>query len=100
MDITYDDFTVPKMPTADEARMAVQELFADLEMQHGDADRIFCYVVLAGYIIKSDEAQRFLQACPELGAKLRTYTDEYLRTNPELCGILFDVSAMLTRLGF
>lgn len=100
MDLTYDDFIVPTQPTADEARTAVQELFADLDKQHGPADRIFCYAILGGYIIKSDEAQRYLQASPELGVKLRAYTDEYLQTKPELCSLLFDVSALLTRLGF
>ena len=100
MEPTYDDFTIPKVPTADEARVAVQELMADFEGQHGDADRIFCFVVLGGYIIKSAEAQHCLQAEPVLGHKLRTYTYEYLRDQVQLYSLLFDISALLTRLGF
>jgi hypothetical protein len=97
---TYYDYDAYIKPTADDAGKAVQEMMTDLERECGDADRIFCYVVIGGYIIKSAEAQRFIQSQPDLGHKIRAHTDEYLRTKPHLCGILFDVSALLTRLGF
>ncbi len=96
----YPEPIIPAQPTAEEASKAVQEMMTDLEQQKGVEDRIFCFIVLGGYIIKSFEAQRYLQAEPAIGNRIREYTDEYLRSQVQLCGILFDVSALLTRLGF
>lgn len=75
-------------------------MMADFEKQQGKADRIFCFVILSDYIIKSTEAQRFLQSEPELGRRLRIYTDEYMCDQIHLYSLLFDFSALLARLGF
>ena len=97
----YEEMPEPKPvpePTAEEAQKAVWEFMVDL---YEAADEIAIqYVITAGYIIKSTEAQKFIVAQPQIAQSLRKYTDDLLRTQPSIIGILFDMSSLLSRLGF
>ncbi len=98
----YEELPPPQpiqQATADESSKEVLSAMVDLYDSIDTDEFTLNFLLIAYYIMRHTEAQRYVAAQPQIGAELRRYTNHLFGTNGSIYWTLCDFSALLHRLG-